>query len=58
MKTPRNDVAILSQVKQVVDCDIPSTINDFLESGDWILIGLYKGAMKYPVCVLGRIREI
>ncbi len=57
-KTPRNDVEILSRVKQVVYCNLQDTINSFLASGDWILIGIYKGRSTNPMCVLGRIREI
>ena len=46
----------LHKVKRIVRCNILKTVNSFLESGDWILIGIeqFRGRCTY---LLGLISE-
>lgn len=50
------DVQIYSRVKQLMETDILQTANDFLDTGDWILLSIRKGQFSEWAYVLGRIR--
>lgn len=55
----RKSVEILSQVKQVLETDLAEVVNNFLASGEWILIDIrsckYNHGKAY---VLGCIGDI
>ena len=55
-KPSNKSVEILSTVKQVVEIELLEVVNNFLESGDWIIIDICRGKYAKRVYALGRIR--
>lgn len=54
----RKSVEILSSVKQVMETDIPEVVNEFLKSGEWILIDIRQGKFNSgKAYVLGLIEK-
>lgn len=54
----RKSVEILSSVKQVMETDIPEVVNEFLKSGEWILIDIRHGKFNSgKAYVLGLIEK-
>jgi hypothetical protein len=59
MKSRTKAPAIVTKVKQIIETDNVGAANEWLMSGDWILLNSYhnRALSTRPVMRLGRINE-
>lgn len=55
---PKNkELATLTKVRNIVECDILERVNEFLASGDWVLLHIKKTRSDRVMYVLGLLDE-
>lgn len=51
---PKNkELATLTKIRNIVECDILERVNEFLASGDWVLLHIKKTRSDRVMYVLG-----
>ena len=55
---PKNkELVTLTKIRNIVECDILERVNEFLASGDWVLLHIKKTRNDRVMYVLGLLDE-